>query len=209
MTLSGNRSRADVVSQAEPALSASPIQSRTARFALLAMWTALIATALYLYFFQREFVQAELRGALSTSTVVASVLYVVLGSLRAFTLVPATFLLLVAMPFFPPFLLLMLTLPGIAISSSICYFFAEVLHMDELFERKYPTQIQTLKRVLQRHPLSITIGWSFMLFLPTDLICYVCGTLRINYAKFITGVLIGEGTVYAIYIYLGDWFFRA
>ena len=173
------------------------------------MWIAIVAGALYLYFFHREFVQAELRGALSTSTVVASVIYVVLGSLRAFTLVPATFLLLVAMPFFPPFLLLMLTLPGIAISSSICYFFAEVLHMDEMFERKYPRQIQTLKRVLQRHPLAITIGWSFMLFLPTDLICYVCGTLRINYWKFIIGVLIGEGTVYAIYIYLGDWLLRA
>ena len=172
------------------------------------MWTALIATALYLYFFERAFVQSELRGALSTSTIIASVIYVVLGSLRAFTLVPATFLLFIAMPFFSPFLLLMLTLPGIGISSSICYFFAEVLHMDELFERRYPKQIQTLKRVLQRHPMSITIGWSFLLFLPTDLICYVCGALRINYAKFIAGVLIGEGTVYAIYIYLGDWFFR-
>ena len=172
------------------------------------MWIAIVASALYLYFFQREFVQSELQGALSTSTLVASIIYVVLGSLRAFTLVPATFLLFVAMPFFPPFLLLMLTLPGIAISSSICYFFAEALHMDEMFERKYPRQIQTLKRVLQRHPLAITIGWSFMLFLPTDLICYVCGTLRINYWKFIIGVLIGEGTVYAIYIYLGDWLFR-
>ena len=173
------------------------------------MWIAIVASALYLYFFQREFVQSELQGALSTSTLVASAIYVVLGSLRAFTLVPATFLLFVAMPFFPPFLLLMLTLPGIAISSSICYFFAEALHMDEMFERKYPRQIQTLKRVLQRHPMSITIGWSFMLFLPTDLICYVCGTLRINYWKFIIGVLIGEGTVYAIYIYLGDWLFRS
>ena len=173
------------------------------------MWIAIVAGALYLYFFQREFVQAELQGALSTSTLIASVIYVALGSLRAFTLVPATFLLFIAMPFFPPFLLLMLTLPGIAISSSICYFFAEVLHMDEIFERKYPRQIQTLKRVLQRHPLAITIGWSFMLFLPTDLICYVCGTLRINYWKFIIGVLIGEGTVYAIYIYLGDWLLRA
>jgi uncharacterized membrane protein YdjX (TVP38/TMEM64 family) len=173
------------------------------------MWAVLVGSALYLYFFKRAFVEAELQGALSTSMIVASILYLVLGALRAFTLVPATFLLFIAMPFFPPFLLLMLTLPGIGISSSICYYFAEVLHMDELFERKYPKQIQTLKRVLQRHPMSITIGWSFMLFLPTDLICYVCGTLRVHYAKFIIGVLIGEGTVYAIYIYLGDWLFRS
>lgn len=189
-------------------MSASPLESRTVRFLIFGMWTALVATALYLYFFQREFVQAELRGALSTSTIVASIIYVLLGSLRAFTLVPATFLLLIAMPFFPPFLLLMLTLPGIGISSSICYFFAEVLRLDEPLERRYPTQIQKLKRVLQTHPWSITIGWSFMLFLPTDLICYVCGTMRVKYWKFITGVLIGEGAVYAIYIYVGDWLLR-
>lgn len=180
----------------------------TARYTLLAMWVLLAAGALYLYFFQRAYVQAELRGALSTTAVAASVLYVVLGSLRAFTLVPATFLLFIAMPFFPPFLLLMLTLPGIAISSSICYFFAEVIHLDQPFERRYPKQIAALERVLRRHTLAITIGWSFLLFLPTDLICYVSGTLRTSYAKFILGILIGEGTVYAIYIYVGDRILR-
>ena len=180
------------------------LENQNVRRALLATWVTVVAAALYLYFFQREFVQSELQGALSTSTVVASVLYVVLGSLRALTLVPATFLLFIAMPFFTPWLLLALTLPGIAVSSSICYFFADALRMDEVFERRYPEQIKTLTRLLQKHPLSITIGWSFMLFLPTDLICYVCGSLRINYAKFIIGVLIGEGAVYAIYIYLGS-----
>lgn len=172
---------------------------------MLATWLVVVAAALYLYFFKRDFVQSELQGALSTSTIVASVLYVVLGSFRALTLVPATFLLLIAMPFFPPLLLFLLTLPGIAASSSICYFFAKTLRMDELFERRYPQQIQKLTRALQRHPMSIIIGWSFLLFLPTDLICYVCGSLRINYAKFIIGVLIGEGAVYAIYIWLGAW----
>ncbi|MEX2271071.1 MAG: VTT domain-containing protein [Vicinamibacterales bacterium] len=182
-----------------------PLHSQRVRHSILATWLLLVAGALYLYLFQREFVRSELQGALSTSMVVASILYVVLGSLRALTFVPATFLLLIAMPFFSPLLLLALTLPGIAVSSTICYFFAEALRMDELFERKYPQQIHTLKRVLQRHPISITIGWSFLLFLPTDLICYVCGSLRINYAKFIIGVLIGEGSVYAIYIYVGAW----
>ena len=186
-----------------------PLESSAARHAIVALWALAAASALYLYFFQREGIRSELEGALSTSTVVAAVIYVVLGSLRAFTMVPATFLLLVAMPFFSPALLLLLTLPGIAISSSICYFFAEVLHMDEPFERRYPRQIATLKRVLRTHTLAITIGWSFMLFLPTDLLCYVSGTLRTNFAKFLIGILIGEGAVYAIYVYVGDWMLRA
>ena len=98
----------------------------------------------------------------------------------------------------------LITLPIIAISSGIISGFAEILHMDEDFERKYPKQIRTLKDLLQRHQLPIIIGWSFFLLIPTDLLCYVCGTLRINFTKFIIGVLIREGAVYGIYIYFGD-----
>lgn len=175
------------------------------RYSLFALWLLVIAGALYLYFFKRELVQGELTDALSVSFWAAAITYVLIGSLRVFTLVPATFPLLVAIPFFDPKVLLALTLLCIAISSSICYWFAEVLHVDELFERKYPDQIRRLKNTLQRYELPIIIGWSFLLFLPTDLLCYVCGSLKINFKKFLLGVLIGEGTVYAIYIFLGAW----
>jgi len=184
------------------------IHNKAVRYGLFALWIAVACGALYLYFFKREAVQTEMRDALSASFWVASLSYLLIGALRAFTLVPATFPLLVAMPFFDPWVLLALTIPCIAISSSICYWFAEALHMDELFERKYPRQIGKLKTLLQSYQLPIIIGWSFLLFLPTDVLCYVCGSLKINYRKFLIGVIIGEGTVYAIYIFLGDWVLR-
>ncbi len=172
------------------------------------MWLLIVGGALYLYFFERDFVEQQLKGAFSASMVAASIVYIILGSFRAFTLVPATFLLLVALPFFPPLWLLIVTMIAVVISSSICYFFAEALHMDEYFEKNHPRQIRKLKELLQRYQFPIIIGWSFMMFLPTDLICYVCGTLRINYTKFIIGLLIGEGSVYAIYIYSADYLLR-
>jgi uncharacterized membrane protein YdjX (TVP38/TMEM64 family) len=178
------------------------------RYSILAMWLAIVVAALYLYSFERDLVEAQLRNALSTSTFIGATVYILLGSLRALTLVPATFLVVIAMPFFPAWLLFLITLPIIGISSGIIYRFAEFLHMDEDFERKYPKQIRTLTGLLQRHQLPIIIGWSFFLLLPTDLLCYVCGTLRVNFTKFIVGVLIGEGTVYGIYIYLGDRILR-
>ena len=184
------------------------IHNRAVRYGLFALWIAVAGGALYLYFFKREAVQTEMRDALSASFWIASLSYLLIGALRAFTLVPATFPLLVAMPFFDPWVLLALTIPCIGISSSICYWFAEALHMDELFERKYPRQIGRLKALLQRYQLAIIIGWSFLLFLPTDVLCYVCGSLKINYKKFLVGVIIGEGTVYAIYIFLGAWLLR-
>ena len=184
------------------------LHNKAVRFALLALWLLIVGGALYLYFFQRDFIQQELQSAFSTSMVVGSIIYILLGSFRAFTLVPATFLLLIGLPFFPPLWLLIITMAAVIVSSSICYFFAEALHMDEFFESKYPKQIRRLKELLQRYQLPIIIGWSFMMFLPTDLICYVCGTLRINFTKFIVGLLIGEGSVYAIYIYAADYFLR-
>lgn len=187
---------------------APSLHSKTLRYALFGLWLMIAVAALYLYFFRREAVQGELRNALSASFWIACISYLLIGALRAFTLVPATFPLLVAMPFFDPWVLLALTLPCIAISSSICYWFAEALHMDELFERKYPKQIGKLKQLLQRYELPIIIGWSFFLLLPTDVLCYVCGSLKINYKKFLLGIMIGEGTVYAIYIFFGDWLLR-
>ena len=184
------------------------LHSKPVRYTLFSIWVLIAGGALYLYFFQREAVQAEMRNALSASFWVASISYLVIGSFRAFTLVPATFPLLVAMPFFDPWVLIGLTIPCIAISSSICYFFAEAIHMDEIFERKYPKQIRRLKELLQTYQLPIIIGWSFFLLLPTDLICYVCGSLKINFKKFLFGVVVGEGTVYAIYVFLGDYFLR-
>jgi uncharacterized membrane protein YdjX (TVP38/TMEM64 family) len=184
------------------------IHDSRVRYAILAIWLVIVAGALSLYFFQRDLVEAQLKNALSTPTLIAAIVYVFLGSLRALTLVPATFLVVIAIPFFPAWLLFLITLPVIGISSGIIYGFAEILHMDEDLQRKYPKHIQRLTDLLQRHELPIIIGWSFLLLLPTDLLCYVCGTLRISFAKFIVGVVIGEGTVYGIYIYFGDRILR-
>jgi len=184
------------------------IHNRAVRYGLIVLWVAIAAGALYLYFFQREAVQAEMRDAMSASFWAASISYLVIGALRPLTLVPATFPLLVAMPFFDPWVLLALTIPCIAISSAICYWFAEALHLDEFVEQRYPQHIRKLKELLQSYQLPIIIGWSFMLFLPTDVLCYVCGSLKINFKKFLIGVIIGEGAVYAIYIFLGDWMLR-
>ena len=121
------------------------IHNRAVRYGLFTLWVSIAVGGLYLYFFQRDTVQAELRDALSASFWIASISYLLIGALRPFTLVPGTFPILVAMPFFDPWVLLALTLVCIAVSSSICYWFAEAIHMDEVVERKYPNHIRKLK----------------------------------------------------------------
>ncbi len=50
---------------------APQLHSKTVRYALFALWVLIAAAALYLYFFKREAVQAEMRDALSASFWVA------------------------------------------------------------------------------------------------------------------------------------------
>ena len=40
--------------------------------------------------------------------------------------------------------------------------------------------------------------------MPTDLICYVCGVMRISFRRFLFGVLVGEGAICALYIFAGS-----
>ena len=92
---------------------------------------------------------------------------------------------------------------GVFVSSLFLYYFSEYLNFDEYFEEKHGKQIEKIKSVITKNELPIVVTWSFIPFLPTDLICYVCGTLDIDVKKFIFGVLLGEGVACAIYIFLG------
>jgi polyvinyl alcohol dehydrogenase (cytochrome) len=99
--------------------------------------------------------------------------------------------------------LLVLTLVGIAISSASIYAFAESLKLGEYLERKHARHMHRLQAALHRNPTSIVTAWSFLPIMPTDLICYVCGVMRISFPRFMFGVLVGEGAICAVYIFAG------
>ena len=51
--------------------------------------------------------------------------------------------------------------------------------------------------------------WSFLLIVPTDVICYIAGILRMKYWKFIWAVAIGEGIICIILIFWGSGLIEA
>jgi uncharacterized membrane protein YdjX (TVP38/TMEM64 family) len=179
------------------------------RRALLAIWFAVLAGAIYLFLFKRELVQLELHKATSFSLIAGSAVYLFFACIRGFTLIPATTLIVAALPFFPPAPLFLLTLTGVVISSASVYVFAEALNLEELIARKHQRQFDRLKAALQQYELPVIIGWSFFPLAPTDMICYACGVLEVDFRKCVLGVAIGEGIICAIYIFLGDHALRA
>lgn len=178
------------------------------KYLRMGIWFCVVAGALYLYFFRSGLIQGQLQKAFSYSLFAGGVLYLVLGCLRGFTLIPSTYLVFAGIPFFPPRTLFTLTIAGILISSASIYYFSGSLHLDDYFERNHKHRVLQVKGILQKNELPIIIGWSFFPLAPTDMICYVCGVLEVDFRKFLLGILAGEGTICAIYIFLGDHLLR-
>ena len=176
---------------------------------LTSIWIVGAGAALYLYFFHREAVEDALAGATGVSLIAGGGLYLLFGCLRGFTLIPATSLVLLGIVFFPPVPLFVLTLAGILVSSASVYYFAEALHVEEILQRRHGHQLERVQRLLQRHGFPIIVGWSFFPLLPTDLICYACGVVRVRITTCLAGVALGEGVICAIYIFLGDSLLRS
>lgn len=172
---------------------------------IIAAWLLALAGIFYFYFFRTDFLHTSLAQALHISPIYGYALYLLLGSIRGLTLIPSTNLILLGLLLFPPLPLFLLTISGILISSASVYYFSEFLRLDELFERKHQKRILQITAILKNHELPIIIGWSFFPFLPTDLICYVCGTLKVDFKKFILGIFVGEAITCGIYIFGGRY----
>lgn len=185
----------------------SPNASGT-KFFRIAAWFVLVAGGIYVFLFQRNLIQAEFQRAFFYSVIFGGLMYLLAGCLRGFTLIPSTYLVFVGIPFFRPTPLFLLTIIGILISSASIYFFSESLHLDRHFEHNHKHRVVQAKAILQKNELPVIIGWSFFPFAPTDLICYVCGALQIDFGKFLFGILMGEGAICAIYIFFGNHVLR-
>jgi uncharacterized membrane protein YdjX (TVP38/TMEM64 family) len=173
------------------------------RLMRIGIWIMFAAAFAFLYCRYSGSWGQEITGLAQSSALLAYAIYVLLGALRGFALVPVTNLVVLAIPIFPPWPLLVLTLVGIAISSASIYAFAGSLGLAGYFERKHTRSVARVQAALERHPTTIVTAWSFLPIVPTDLICYVCGIVRIRFGRFMLGVLVGEGAICAIYIFAG------
>lgn len=170
---------------------------------ILILWVALLTSALYIYGFQRDALQQLLLHVSASPPAWAYVVYLALGCIRGFTLIPATYLVIAGMLVLPPLPLFVLTVAGIIVSSAAVYYFAEAMQFDRFFERRYGPQVARLRALMLHRELPIVMAWSFFPIAPTDLVCYVCGALKVDLKKCLLGVTVGEGAICAIYIFLG------
>lgn len=179
------------------------------RKAVFVAWLTLLLAAFYVYAYHADALGRVLLHAAKSPPAWAYAVYLAFGCLRGFTLIPATYLVVAGMLVLPPLPLYVLTIAGIIVSSAAVYYFAEAMAFDRFFQRRYGPQVARLRELLIRRELLIVIAWSFFPVAPTDLVCYVCGALKVDVKKCLLGVTVGEGAICGIYIFLGgralDW----
>jgi uncharacterized membrane protein YdjX (TVP38/TMEM64 family) len=173
----------------------------------LAVWLTAILAGISSYLWNPEaFTPENISAFLLNFQGEIWLVYFAMSALRGFTLLPSTPLVLAGTLLFPnlPFVVLAVSMAGILISSSMIYYFSEHLGFNEYFESHKPELTHRIKAKLE-HPLGFifVVLWAFFPLVPTDLVCYVAGTTRMNFWKFIAAVLVGELILCACYIFFG------
>lgn len=131
--------------------------------------------------------------------------YLIVCVLRGITFIPATPFLFAGILLFgsSPLLLLLIFLTSIFFVSALLFYAARFLNFGAWFEKRYPEKIRNIKTKLNsRYGVYFMMLWAFAPFTPTDVVCYVAGSLRIRFIRFIVPVVLGEGLICAAYIFL-------
>jgi len=183
---------------------------RYARLTFLLLWAGILITAVGFYLSDpSRFTASNIAAFITAFDTEIWLIYFLMSALRGFTLLPSTPLVLAGTIAFPsqPLGVLLVSLCGIFISSSLIYFCSEALGIHEYFEGHRPQLVQMIKRRLE-HPLGVVFvgAWAFFPLVPTDLVCYLSGSTGVNYWKFILAVLVGEAILCSCYIFFGGAF---
>ncbi len=132
--------------------------------------------------------------------------YILLTFLRGLLLFPSTPFVLAGAILFPDKLILVavVSILGILFSATMLYYFAELIGFGEYLSKKYPEKIEKAQLILNKPSGKwLVMVWAWFPFVPTDIICYVAGLVKMRYSIMITGIFLGEMVLVSLYLYLG------
>jgi uncharacterized membrane protein YdjX (TVP38/TMEM64 family) len=139
--------------------------------------------------------------------------YILFSCIRGLFLIPSTPLVLAGAVLFPdsPITVIIISMIGILFTTLMLYYYSDTLGFSKKLEAKFPAKMIKWKGRLQsKNAIWIVLLWSFFPFVPTDLICYVAGIVKMPLKYLLLGVLIGELILVSCYVLLGtgifEWF---
>ena len=169
-------------------------------------WIVLILIAVTLFLiYPNSFTADSLKTILNDNSSLILLAFIVLSCIRALFFLPSTLFVLMGTVLYPdePVFVLIVSMIGILIGASLVYKAASILTPEQLFRGKNLTRMEGVRSKMEKYGFSIVLLWSFFPAVPTDLICYVAGTIKMSFWKFILAVFLGEIILVSIYIWSG------
>lgn len=184
---------------------------KTTRIVMLALWVGLLLFCLGYALYDPAFFTPEgLQKFLMQFGSYMLWMYLLLSLIRGLALVPSTPLVVAGSLIFADnlHLVLVISMIGVLFSATVVYYFSDFMGFDHFFQRRFPKQIQIVRNRLNRpNGFFYVLGWSFFPFVPTDIICYVAGTIKMNIFRFLTALFLGEIVLVSIYVYGSSFLF--
>ncbi len=171
------------------------------------IWLLLvIICASVLFFFPDVLSRDSIADFLNRLGMLALIVYTGLSLTRALLMLPCTPFVLAGGITFPdmPILVMAISYAGIVTGAFLVYSFPSFGSYDEYLEAKYPGKIRFLKEKMHGpYAFWIVAGWSFFPLVPTDVICYAGGMVKMSFKKMAIAVVIGEIPLVTLYVLVG------
>jgi uncharacterized membrane protein YdjX (TVP38/TMEM64 family) len=175
----------------------------------ITIWAALIIAAVLSFFVWPElFTPVGIAAFLAKFQNEALLIYLAISVIRGFTLLPSTPIVIAGTLAFPTALwvVLAISIVGIIVSSSLIYWFSDLLGISDFFETKKPAAVARIRRRLEQPTgVAFVFLWAFFPLVPTDAVCYVAGSMRMSFPKFILAITVGELILCSFYIFSGGY----
>jgi len=176
------------------------------------LWITLILTVIVIAIVQPSFYEpSNLIRFIESFQAEVILVYILFTFLRGIVLMPSTPFVLAGAILFPENLVMVfvISLSGVMLTAAALYYFSDFLGFSEKLEKKYPKQLDNWHRRLNSPKATLlVIAWSFFPFVPTDLICYVAGIVKMPFKYMMAGVFICKAILIYFYVFLGSSIFE-
>lgn len=132
--------------------------------------------------------------------------FVIVSFVRGALLIPSTPVVLAGGAVFPEAMpaVLVISMLGIVGSATLLYRFPGFAGYDTVLAGRYPEKLTHLRTQLAKPgAMWFVAAWAFFPVVPTDLICYAAGLVRMPYRRMLMGIIIGELPLVTAYVLLG------
>ncbi len=170
----------------------------------MVLWLSFAAACLGFAMYDPSFFSAQNISALmDRSGVYFIAAFIFISVLRAFTMLPSTPLVVAGTLLFPtePLVVIFISMLGIMISAIIIYYFSKWMGFDELIKRKLKHRFYKIRdQINSPGGFLFVVLWASFPLVPTDVVCYAAGTVKMHVGKFILGIFLGEVVVVTLYV---------